>query len=82
MPEGYTLSIAFACMLEVVKSLDSLVQLFHQPVQRNKVEGWIEPGPEQTADKNSTGVGTDFIKATADDVESEKGEVFKPLHQE
>ena len=58
--DGYTLSIAFACLLEIVKSLDVLVQ------ENNGVSsaaeggmGWIEPDAAGAAIE--TGVGTDTI---------------------
>ena len=57
--EGYTLSVAFACLMEIVKSLDTLVQ----GEQCTTEVGWIEPATE--TNKNSTGVGTETIGAAA-----------------
>ena len=65
-------------MLEVVKGLESLAHLFQEPTPTQEVEGWIEPlSNQEAADNNSTGVGTDFIKATAEHGESESGKLKK-----
>ena len=72
IPDGYTLSIAFACLLEIVKSLDVLVQEQNSSSNGGEVIGWIEPEVLGTA--NETGVGTDTIRAAAKEgVESDKG---------
>jgi len=71
--DGYTLSIAFACLLEIVKSLDVLVQENNDSSSRGDVVGWIEPEVPGTAIE--TGVGTDTIRAAAKEgVENDKGE--------
>ena len=70
--DGYTLSIAFACLLEIVKSLDVLVQESNDSSSRGDVIGWIEPEVSGTAIE--TGVGTDTIRAAAkESVENDKG---------
>lgn len=70
--EGYTLSIAFACLLEIVKSLDVLVQENNSLSNAGEVAGWIEPEVLGTAIE--TGVGTDTIRAAAKEgAESDKG---------
>ena len=71
--DGYTLSIAFACLLEIVKSLDVLIQENTGISNRENVAGWMEPDVLGTG--NETGVGTDTIRAAAKEVpESENGE--------
>ena len=69
--DGYTLSIAFACLLEIVKGLDMLVQENNGSSNGGDV-GWIEPEVPGTAIE--TGVGTDTIRAAAKEgVENDKG---------
>ena len=69
--DGYTLSIAFACLLEIVKSLDVLVQENNGSSNGGDV-GWIEPEVPGTAIE--TGVGTDTIRAAAkESVENDNG---------
>lgn len=63
IPDGYTLSIAFACLLEIVKSLDMLVQENNGSSNTADVVGWIEPEVRRTG--NDTGVGTATIRAAA-----------------
>ena len=71
--DGYTLSIAFACLLEIVKSLDVLVQENSGGSNGAEVMGWIEP--EVPGSAIETGVGTDTITAAAKEgVENDKGE--------
>ena len=73
IPDGYTLSIAFACLLEIVKSLDVLVQENTGSANGGDVIGWIEPDVRGTS--NETGVGTDTIRAAAKEgAENDKGE--------
>lgn len=60
IPDGYALSIAFACLLEIVKSLDVLIQE-NNPSSAEPVGGWIEP--QRTSTGNDTGVGTETIQA-------------------
>ena len=60
IPDGYALSIAFACLLEIVKSLDVLIQE-NKPSSAEPVGGWIEP--QRTSTGNDTGVGTETIQA-------------------
>ena len=70
--DGYTLSIAFACLLEIVKSLDVLVQESNGSSNGGDVIGWIEP--EVPGTPIETGVGTDTIRAAAKEgVENDKG---------
>ena len=57
--DGYTLSIAFACLLEIVKSLDVLVQENNGVSSAAEGMGWIEPDVSGAAIE--TGVGTDTI---------------------
>ena len=57
--DGYTLSIAFACLLEIVKSLDVLVQENNGVSSAAEGMGWIEPDASGAAIE--TGVGTDTI---------------------
>ena len=72
IPDGYTLSVAFACLLEIVKSLDALVQENTPPSSQVEVVGWIEPEVFRTS--NETGVGTETIRAAAKEgSESESG---------
>lgn len=82
IPDGYTLSIAFACLLEIVKSLDVLVQENDSSSNREAVAGWIEPEVVlRTA--NETGVGTETIRAAAKEgTESENGSKTPDLFQE
>ena len=71
--DGYTLSIAFACLLEIVKSLDVLVQENSGSSNVEAVVGWIEP--EVLRSGNDTGVGTETIRAAAKEgPDSENGE--------
>jgi len=69
IPDGYTLSIAFACVLEIVKALNTLVVQGESASQM--VQGWIEPEEhkERTGD---TGVGSNSINAMAKDKSTEK----------
>ena len=72
IPDGYTLSVAFACLLEIVKSLDALVQENTASSSQVEVVGWIEPEVFRTS--NETGVGTETIRAAAKEgSESESG---------
>ena len=72
IPDGYTLSVAFACLLEIVKSLDALVQENTTSSSQVEVVGWIEPEVFRTS--NETGVGTETIRAAAKEgSESESG---------
>ena len=72
IPDGYTLSVAFACLLEIVKSLDALVQENTAPSSQVEAVGWIEPEVFRTL--NETGVGTETIRAAAKEgSESESG---------
>ena len=70
--DGYTLSVAFACLLEIVKSLDALVQENTASSSQVEAVGWIEPEVFRTS--NETGVGTETIRAAAKEgSESESG---------
>ncbi|KAJ7331268.1 Endocytosis and vacuole integrity protein [Desmophyllum pertusum] len=81
IPDGYTLSIAFACLLEIVKSLDVLVQENTGSANGGDVIGWIEPDVRGTS--NETGVGTDTIRAAAKEgAENDKGSNAPDLFQE
>ena len=72
IPDGYTLSIAFACLLEIVKSLDILVQEKNSSSNEAEVIGWIEPEVPGTA--NETGVGAETIRAAEKEgVETDNG---------
>lgn len=78
--EGYTLSIAFACLLEIVKSLDVLIQE-NNASSAESVGGWIEPQVTRTG--NDTGVGTETIRAAANEgADSENGANTPDLFQE
>ncbi|PFX29349.1 Protein MON2-like [Stylophora pistillata] len=69
--DGYTLSIAFACLLEIVKSLDVLVQENNGVSSAAEGMGWIEP--KESGAAIETGVGTDTI------TENDKDKYFKGL---
>ena len=71
IPDGYTLSVAFACLLEIVKSLDALVQENTPPSSQVEVVGWIEPEVFRTS--NETGVGTETIRAAAKEGSESEG---------
>lgn len=72
IPDGYTLSVAFACVLEIVKALNTLV-VQGEPVSQN-VRGWIEP--DSKVEKSSdTGVGATSITAMAKDKSAEKSKL-------
>ncbi|XP_031571220.1 protein MON2 homolog isoform X2 [Actinia tenebrosa] len=60
IPDGYTLSIAFACILEIVKGLNTLV--VHTSPEKPSIEGWIEPDVKHVKESD-TGVGTVSINA-------------------
>lgn len=60
IPDGYTLSIAFACILEIVKGLNTLV--IQTSPESPPVQGWIEPDVKDVKDSD-TGVGTVSINA-------------------
>lgn len=70
IPDGYTLSIAFACVLEIVKALNTLV-VQGEPASQN-VQGWIEPDEHFNQKSNDTGVGVTLLKAMAKDESTEK----------
>ncbi|XP_022784455.1 protein MON2 homolog [Stylophora pistillata] len=72
--DGYTLSIAFACLLEIVKSLDVLVQENNGVSSAAEGMGWIEP--KESGAAIETGVGTDTI------TENDKGSKAPDLFQE
>ena len=71
IPDGYTLSVAFACLLEIVKSLDALVQENSASSSQVEVVGWIEPDIFRTS--NETGVGTETIRAAAKEGSESEG---------
>ena len=71
IPDGYTLSVAFACLLEIVKSLDALVQENTASSSQVEVVGWIEPEVFRTS--NETGVGTETIRAAAKEGSESEG---------
>ena len=71
IPDGYTLSVAFACLLEIVKSLDALVQENSASSSQVEVVGWIEPDVFRTS--NETGVGTETIRAAAKEGSESEG---------
>ena len=71
IPDGYTLSVAFACLLEIVKSLDALVQENTAPSSQVEAVGWIEPEVFRTL--NETGVGTETIRAAAKEGSESEG---------
>jgi hypothetical protein len=64
IPDGYTLSIAFACILEIVRGLTTLV-LQAKP-ETQPVEGWIEPDVKVIKDSD-TGVGVGAVSVNAMD---------------
>ncbi|KAK3700698.1 hypothetical protein QZH41_015645 [Actinostola sp. cb2023] len=64
IPDGYTLSIAFACVLEIVKGLNTLVVQGESTSQAD--QGWIEPD-EHVMKSSDTGVGAISINAMAKD---------------
>lgn len=72
IPEGYTLSIAFACVLEIVKGLNTLVV---QGEPHPTVQGWIEP--DKRVEKSSdTGVGATSIDAITKDKTADHGKAL------
>ena len=71
IPEGYTLSIAFACVLEIVKGLNTLVVQGEPPPI---IQGWIEP-EDHVKKSSDTGVGATSIDAITKDKSADQGKV-------
>ena len=68
--DSYAMCIGFACLLETIKSIDTLVQSTHGT--KTKVEGWIEPEPQVKGSE----VGTALVHAmTLDQAETQQGKL-------
>ncbi|EDO31510.1 predicted protein [Nematostella vectensis] len=67
IPDGYTLSIAFGCMLEVIKALDTVVVQSRSSFKPVQVDGWIEPDQDKIKESvtdDYSAIGKEMVSAS------------------